>query len=56
MEQKQKKLTVNNLKISFRTADGKKDILGNVTALAKPHTWKGKDTLAIVSLKTQFKE
>lgn len=22
-------------------ADGKKDILGNVTALAKPHTWKG---------------
>ena len=37
-------------------ADDKKDILGNVTALAKPHTWKGKNTLVIVSLKTQFKE
>ncbi|MGE9986604.1 hypothetical protein ACQRA4_13250 [Desulfovibrio sp. SGI.169] len=37
-------------------ADDKEDILGNFIAQAKPHTWKGKDTLAIVSLKTRFKE
>lgn len=37
-------------------ADDEKDILGSFTALARPHTWKGKNTLAIVSLKTQFRE
>ena len=38
------------------SADDEKDILGSFTAQARPHIWKGKNALAIVSLKTQFRE
>ena len=38
------------------SADDEKDILGSFTAQARPHIWKGKNALSIVSLKTQFRE
>ena len=31
------------------------DILGTFTALARPHTWKGKATWAIISMKTRYR-
>ena len=31
------------------------DILGSFTALARPHTWKGKATWAIISMKTRYR-
>lgn len=35
--------------------DEKSDVLGDFMALAKPHTWKGQPTWAILSLKTFFR-
>ncbi len=35
-------------------AEDKNDILGKFTALAKPHTFGGKDTWAILSMETEF--
>lgn len=35
-------------------AEEPSDILGSFTALAKPHTWKGKATWAIISLKIRY--
>ena len=31
------------------------DITGSFTALARPHTWKGKATWAIISMKTRYR-
>ena len=36
-------------------AEEPSDILGSFTALAKPHTWKGKATWAIISMKTRYR-
>lgn len=35
-------------------ADDESSILGTFTALAKPHTWQGKSTWAIISMNTEF--
>ncbi len=37
-------------------AEDKEDILGTFTAIAKPHTWNGKKTWALVELRTTVKE
>ncbi len=37
-------------------AEDRKDILGTFKALAKPHTWNGKKTWALLELKTTIKE
>ncbi len=51
---KAKKLPDGNIQMKgyLYNADEPSDILGSFTALAKPHTWKGKPTWAIISLKT----
>ena len=36
-------------------AEEPSDNLGSFTALAKPHTWKGKATWAIISMKTRYR-
>ena len=37
-------------------ADDESIVLGTFTALAKPHTWKGKNTWALLSMKTTFSD
>jgi len=37
------------------TAEDKKDCLGTFQAVAKPYKWKGKDTWAILSLRSELK-
>ena len=36
-------------------AEEPSDITGSFTALARPHTWKGKATWAIISMKTRYR-
>ncbi|MBR6000385.1 MAG: hypothetical protein IK089_03925 [Oxalobacter sp.] len=36
-------------------AEDPSEVMGPFTAIAKPHTWNGKATWAIISLKTQYK-
>ena len=43
-------------KIIFNNADDEDEILGEFVATAKPHKWKGKNTWAILSLKSTLYE
>ena len=43
------------MKGQLYNADDKSDVLGNFTAVAKPHTWKGQPTWAIIKLSTQYR-
>lgn len=36
--------------------DDRNDVLGTFTALARPHKWKGRDTWALLELKTTMKD
>ena len=51
------KLADGNIRMQgiVHNADDESDVLGTFTALAKPHTWKGKSTWAIISMNTKFK-
>ncbi len=53
-----KKLPDGNIQMKgyVYNAEEPSDILGPFTALAKPHTWKGKATWAIISLKTEYRD
>ena len=37
-------------------AEDRKDVSGTFKAIARPHTWNGKKTWALVKLQTTFKD